>query len=86
MHVAEDEETFNSSFDSAFQKNSARKAIREIGKTKQSEKINPIYKALERTSVKSNFHGYDTTRKLKMRRSSHSSKTMNELKNLVRRR
>ena len=34
----------------------------EIGKTKQSEKINPIYKALERTSVKSNFHGYDTTK------------------------
>lgn len=34
----------------------------EIGKTKQSEKINPIYKSLERTSVKSNFHGYDTTK------------------------
>ncbi len=34
----------------------------DIGKTKQAEKINPIYKALERTSVKSNFHGYDMTR------------------------
>lgn len=33
----------------------------EIGKTKQSDKINPIYVALERTSVRSNFHGYDKT-------------------------
>ncbi|MEP6900450.1 MAG: DHHA1 domain-containing protein, partial [Actinomycetota bacterium] len=33
----------------------------EIGKTKQSDKINPIYVALERTSAKSNFHGYDKT-------------------------
>ena len=33
----------------------------EIGKTKQAEKINPIYAALQRTSVKSNFHGYDKT-------------------------
>ncbi len=33
----------------------------EIGKTKQAEKINPIYTALERTSVRSNFHGYDKT-------------------------
>jgi alanyl-tRNA synthetase len=33
----------------------------EIGKTKQAEKINPIYVALERTSVRSNFHGYDRT-------------------------
>ena len=33
----------------------------DIGKTKQSDKINPIYVALERTSVKSNFHGYDKT-------------------------
>ena len=32
-----------------------------IGKTKQAEKINPIYTALQRTSVKSNFHGYDKT-------------------------
>ena len=35
--------------------------ISEIGKTKQADKINPIYVALERTSVKSNFHGYDKT-------------------------
>ncbi|MEO6589168.1 MAG: alanine--tRNA ligase, partial [Pyrinomonadaceae bacterium] len=33
----------------------------EVGKTKQADKINPIYIALERTSVKSNFHGYDKT-------------------------
>ncbi|MCA1625129.1 MAG: alanine--tRNA ligase, partial [Acidobacteria bacterium] len=33
----------------------------EIGKTKQSEKINPIYKNLESNSVKSNFHGYEKT-------------------------
>ncbi|CAN5390543.1 hypothetical protein BH10ACI1_BH10ACI1_00210 [soil metagenome] len=33
----------------------------EIGKTKQADKINPIYTALERTSVRSNFHGYDKT-------------------------
>jgi alanyl-tRNA synthetase len=33
----------------------------EIGKTKQAEKINPIYAALERTSVRSEFRGYETT-------------------------
>ncbi len=33
----------------------------EIGKTRQNEKINPIYVALERTSVLSNFYGYDAT-------------------------
>ncbi len=33
----------------------------EIGKTKQADKINPIYAALEQTEVRSTFHGYDTT-------------------------
>nr|MBA3786289.1 alanine--tRNA ligase [Acidobacteriota bacterium] len=33
----------------------------EIGKTKQKENIKPIYTAMERTSVRSNFHGYDKT-------------------------
>ena len=33
-----------------------------IGKTQQNEKINPIYKALERQSIRSKFHGYDTTK------------------------
>ncbi len=33
----------------------------EIGKTKQKETIKPIYTAMERTSVRSNFHGYEKT-------------------------
>jgi len=33
----------------------------EIGKTKQKETLKPIYVAIERTSVRSNFHGYDAT-------------------------
>jgi alanyl-tRNA synthetase len=33
----------------------------EIGKTRQSEKINPIYVGLERTSVRSEFRGYEVT-------------------------
>jgi alanyl-tRNA synthetase len=32
-----------------------------IGQTKQSEKINPIYIGLERTSVRSEFRGYEVT-------------------------
>ena len=32
-----------------------------IGKTQQKGQISPIYIALERTSVRSNFHGYDAT-------------------------
>lgn len=33
----------------------------EIGKTKQAEKINPIYADLQNLGMKSNFHGYDKT-------------------------
>ncbi|HEY0460403.1 MAG TPA: alanine--tRNA ligase [Pyrinomonadaceae bacterium] len=34
----------------------------EIGKTKQADKINPIYTALSRqANIRSNFHGYDKT-------------------------
>lgn len=33
----------------------------EIGKTKQAEKINPIYADLQNLGIKSNFHGYDKT-------------------------
>jgi alanyl-tRNA synthetase len=33
----------------------------EIGKTKQSEKINPIYAGLQRTSIRSEFRGYEVT-------------------------
>ncbi len=53
------DEKFDEIFDKAIkdlQENSA------IGKTKQSEKINPIYKALERQGFASNFHGYDLTK------------------------
>ena len=33
-----------------------------IGKTKQSEKINPIYVSLQRTSISSEFRGYEVTK------------------------
>ncbi len=33
----------------------------DIGKTKQKENIKPIYTAIGRTSVRSNFHGYEKT-------------------------
>jgi alanyl-tRNA synthetase len=33
-----------------------------IGKTQQNEKINPIYKVLERQGFASNFHGYELTK------------------------
>lgn len=33
----------------------------DIGKTKQADKINPIYADLQNLGVKSNFHGYDKT-------------------------
>jgi len=33
----------------------------DIGKTKQKETLKPIYVAMERTSVRSKFHGYDRT-------------------------
>ncbi len=33
----------------------------DIGKTKQAEKINPIYADLQNVGVRSNFHGYDKT-------------------------
>ncbi|MGI8670311.1 MAG: alanine--tRNA ligase [Aridibacter sp.] len=52
-------EKFDEIFDKAIkelQENSA------IGKTQQNEKINPIYKALERQGFASNFHGYELTK------------------------
>ena len=33
-----------------------------VGKTQQNEKINPIYKALERQGIASKFHGYELTK------------------------
>ena len=53
-----DEEQFRTLVEEAIKE---RQQSSEIGKTKQADKINPIYIALERTSVKSNFHGYDKT-------------------------
>ena len=53
-----EEDYFNRSFDFALQEIQKQS---DIGKTKQADKINSIYVALERTSVKSNFHGYDKT-------------------------
>ncbi|MEO8073034.1 MAG: alanine--tRNA ligase-related protein, partial [Acidobacteriota bacterium] len=53
-----EEEVFNENFENAL---TSLQSKGSIGKTKQNEKINPIYKALERNSVKSNFHGYDVT-------------------------
>ncbi|MDQ3749786.1 MAG: alanine--tRNA ligase, partial [Acidobacteriota bacterium] len=50
-------------FDEQFNKSLVKlQQTSEIGKTKQSDKINPIYKDLESKSVKSNFHGYEKTR------------------------
>ena len=53
-----DEEEFKDKFDKAIQR---RQNSSEIGKTRQAEKINPIYADLQNTNVKSNFHGYDKT-------------------------
>ena len=53
------EEEFNEKFDKAL---SEIQSSGEIGKTKQNEKINPIYKSLEEDSIRSNFHGYDLTK------------------------
>lgn len=54
----QDDYLFNREFDQALRNIQSQS---EIGKTKQADKINPIYTALERTSVRSNFHGYDKT-------------------------
>jgi alanyl-tRNA synthetase len=53
-----DEETFGNAFDNAVQE---LQQEGDIGKTHQAEKINPIYKALEESGVKSEFRGYDST-------------------------
>jgi alanyl-tRNA synthetase len=52
------EEEFNEKIEAAIAK---LQETSEIGKTKQAEKINPIYADLQNASVKSNFHGYDKT-------------------------
>jgi alanyl-tRNA synthetase len=49
-------------FDEQFNKSLVKlQQTSEIGKSKQKDKINPIYKDLENNSIKSNFHGYDAT-------------------------
>ncbi len=50
-------------FDEEFNKSLVKlQQTSDIGKTKQAEKIKPIYKDLENKSVKSKFHGYDLTK------------------------
>jgi alanyl-tRNA synthetase len=52
------EEEFNEKIEAAIAK---LQETSEVGKTKQAEKINPIYADLQNLGVKSNFHGYDKT-------------------------
>lgn len=55
-------DTSDDEFKEFFDKELARiQKESDIGKTKQNDKINPIYVALERTSIRSKFHGYDAT-------------------------
>lgn len=49
------EEAFNEKFDAALQEIQKQS---DIGKTKQAEKIKPIYAELQNAGVKSNFRGY----------------------------
>jgi len=53
-----DEDKFNEEFDSAMKELQSQG---DVGKTKQAEKINPIYADLQNLGIKSNFHGYDKT-------------------------
>ncbi|HRH44418.1 MAG TPA: alanine--tRNA ligase [Pyrinomonadaceae bacterium] len=50
------EEEFSEKFDGSI---AELQANSEIGKTKQAEKINPIYAELQNNSIKSNFQGYE---------------------------
>lgn len=52
------EDHFDKQFDKALKKLQEKG---NIGKTQKAEKINPIYKDLESTSVRSNFQGYEKT-------------------------
>ncbi len=52
------EDYFNTHFDDALKKLQSQE---NIGETQQAEKINPVYKALERQGINSNFRGYETT-------------------------
>ncbi len=52
------EDDFDKTFDESIKK---LQETSEIGKTKQKETLKPIYVAMERTSIRSNFHGYEKT-------------------------
>ncbi len=56
--IAFEESEFEDKFSAAIEE---LQKTSDIGKTKQAEKINPIYGALEESGVKSIFRGYETT-------------------------
>ncbi|HNU06207.1 MAG TPA: alanine--tRNA ligase [Pyrinomonadaceae bacterium] len=56
--IAFEESEFEDKFSAAIEE---LQKTSDIGKTKQAEKINPIYAALEESGVKSIFRGYETT-------------------------
>jgi alanyl-tRNA synthetase len=57
IEIGEDE--FNEKFDAALQEIQKQS---DVGKTRQADKINPIYAALSnQDDIRSNFHGYDKT-------------------------
>jgi alanyl-tRNA synthetase len=58
LETSFEEDAFNEKIENAI---AELQANSEIGKTKQAEKINPIYADLQNLGVKSNFHGYDKT-------------------------
>jgi len=53
-----DSETFTNGIEQAIKELQKQSGI---GQTKQKETLKPIYTAMERTSVRSNFHGYEKT-------------------------
>jgi alanyl-tRNA synthetase len=57
-NLTENQESFNNKLEKALQFLQQKS---NIGKTHQKEKINPIYVGLERTSIRSEFHGYEVT-------------------------
>jgi alanyl-tRNA synthetase len=57
-NLIDDQEKFINKLEAAIQ---VLQQKSEVGKTKQKETIKPIYAAMERTSVRSNFHGYEKT-------------------------
>ncbi len=58
QNLLENQETFTKKLETAIQ---FLQQQSNIGKTKQRETLKPIYVAMERSSTRSNFHGYDAT-------------------------